>query len=174
MKTLAQTYINLLFLLASSFMIAQTYTLEDTPSSQSNLQNSATQFSHISSQLNKQNNLNRSTTSNNIYVQQVGNYNNVNTLTFSRSSDINLLQFGNNNEVILDVKAQNITETVIQKGYDHSFIDLSSSNARIHNAAVIQNGRNQNLIWYGNNSISEKMAITMRGKNQTIIVRNLK
>ncbi|MEM7187381.1 MAG: hypothetical protein AAF466_12045, partial [Bacteroidota bacterium] len=74
----------------------------------------------------------------------------------------------------LNVTAGVIDETVFQNGLNNRFVDLSTSGTLIHRAAVIQNGRNQNLIWYGNNSISENLFVNMRGSNQTVIIRNFK
>lgn len=108
-------------------------------------------------------------------VQQVGNYNSAFAVTNSNYSYIDVNQFGNRNDVNMVVAANKISEDVLQIGNNHSFTDLSISRSDIHAANVLQFGANQNLIWLGGqNSMSDKMMVTMKGKNQTVIIRNLK
>ncbi len=161
--------------LGSGFLQAQTYRDANKSSSLENVESKANKFSLLSSQLFRSNkNTTRSVSVNNaIYVQQIGNYNSAIANTRSVVSDVGLYQTGNNNNIFMDVSAAIIDENVIQAGYNNSFVDLSRGNI-VHSAAVIQRGRNQNLLWYGNNSISDKLRITMQGKKQTIIIRNIK
>ena len=82
------------------------------------------------------------------------------------------MQFGDENKIDLKIKARKIDETVIQLGLSNSFLDLNPNGNYSHKATAIQTGKNQNLILAGNNSISEKMLINMKGKGQTILIRN--
>ena len=134
------------------------------------LQLEPSQYNLITSQNSRPLNVNNSTR-----VLQIGDYNTSFSLTKSNSSDIQLTQIGNNNDVSLIVSANRIEENITQIGYNHSFTDLNVGTAQLHAANVFQLGANQNLIWLGNpNSISDNMIVTMQGRNQTIIVRNLK
>ena len=163
------------FFFASQIMLAQTRTLVNSSMESVSLHNIAAQFDLLSSKTNAlHKNIRSVSVRNAVYVQQIGNNNNVTSNTRSIRSSINLSQRGNNNLVSLNVSAGIIDENVIQNGVNNSFFDFSSKGAFLHRAALIQNGRNQKLLWYGSNSISERLMITMKGKNQTILIRNIK
>jgi hypothetical protein len=166
------TYI-VLFLLTSPIMLAQTYAIGNSTATSGTFQSRAAQLSILASQRTSPSNAQMVTT-NAVYIQQVGNNNNVVSNTSSSRSNINLFQRGNNNEVGIDVTAGIIDENVIQNGNNNSFFDFSPNTTMFHRAAVYQSGTNQNLLWYGNNSISEKLMVRMKGKNQTVIIRNIK
>ena len=154
-------------------MLAQTYAIGNSPIKSGTFQSRAAQLKFLT--LPKATPSNSIAAKNNaIYIQQVGNNNNVISNTRSLYSNIYLVQRGNNNEVGLNVRAGIINENIFQNGNNHKFFDFSSKGTVLHSAAVYQTGRNQNLLWYGNNSISEKMIIRMKGKNQTVIIRNIK
>ncbi|MAP55361.1 hypothetical protein [Altibacter sp.] len=168
----AATYIlfTFLFFIGSGLLMAQTYSTSSSALGGTDLQNKVAQLDLLTSQIAA----NRNTSANNaIYIQQVGNYNTSVVNTQSNKSAVNLFQRGNNNEIILDITAANIEESVLQIGVNNSFIDLSRGNV-VHSAAVIQRGKDQNLIWYGTNSISDKLLISMQGRNQTVFIRNIK
>ncbi len=173
MKRLRILTYTILFLVASPLMLAQTYAIGNSPIKSGNLQNRAAQISLLTSQKATASNSIAAKT-NAIYIQQVGNNNDVISNTRSLYSNINLVQRGSNNEVGLNITAGIINENIFQNGSNHKFFDFSSKGTMLHNAAVYQSGRNQNLLWYGNNSISEKMMIRMKGTNQTVIIRNIK
>lgn len=109
---------------------------------------------------------------NSVFIQQVGNYNEVVSNTRSAQSDINVFQFGRSNDVNLNIKALTIRENVVQHGANNTFLDLSARGGAFHNGQVIQRGTNQKLAWFGDNSISRNMRVTMQGRNQTVIVIN--
>ena len=116
----------------------------------------------------------KSNKSSSVYIQQIGNSNMLTTNTQSLVSDIKLFQYGNDNEININLNAFSIKETVIQKGNEHFFLDISLKKEIRHTANVLQIGKNQRLYRQGANSISEKMFITMKGKNQAILIRNIK
>ncbi|PKA82218.1 hypothetical protein ATE92_0344 [Ulvibacter sp. MAR_2010_11] len=174
MKILVTICTALLVLLLSNSITAQTYNNGANRTFDPQNRAQAVQLSLLSSQVIAPNNNLSVSAANNIYILQVGNYNNIVSNTHSLKSDINLVQHGNSNEMLLNVTSKIIDEDVIQFGNNNKFIDLSSRATTFHSAAVLQKGTNQNLIWYGSNSISEKMVVTMQGKNQTIFVRNIK
>jgi hypothetical protein len=176
METIRRTYLTtIIFLFVGGCVFSQTYTIGNSSSEIDNVTSKAAKLSLLSSsQVISPNNTNGVSASNSIFILQIGNNNNVISNTRSNNSDVNLLQRGNNNEVLQDVTALSIDEDIVQFGSNNRFIDLSIKGTVLHNAAVLQQGRNQNLIWLGSNSISERMMITMRGKNQTVLIRNIK
>jgi len=109
---------------------------------------------------------------NSVFINQVGLDNQINVKIESISSTINLFQNGDNNNILLDVKSDRIEALVIQDGDNNRFLDFSSFGNEFHSAEVIQQGNDQNLTWFGGNSISEKIKINMLGDSKTIIVRN--
>lgn len=173
MKLLINLTYTILFLFAGPLTLAQTYTIGNSPIKSVNIQNRAAQLNLLTAQKATPSNSIAAKT-NAIYIQQVGNNNDVISNTRSLYSNINLVQRGNNNEVGLNIKAGIIDENIFQNGSNHKFFDFSSKGTVLHSAAVYQTGRNQNLLYYGNNSISEKMMVRMNGRNQTVIIRNIK
>ena len=169
MKTWKAIVYVLTFTSLINFANAQTYAGEATVAMKK-IQNESLQINHITSQNSRPSSVNNSTR-----VQQIGDNNTVLSITKSNSSDIFLTQFGNNNGIDLNVSANRIEENIIQIGNNHNFTNYSGQGTQFHSASIYQLGANQNLIWLGSqNSMSDKMIVSMRGKNQTIIVRNLK
>lgn len=173
MKNIIKISLAILVLLISNCIDAQTYAA-DNSSTASNLQIKADQFKLFSSQAGSLSNSKNVSATNNIYIQQIGNKNDIVSNTKSVYSDVGLFQKGNNNEILLDITAGAIKENVLQTGINNSVIDLNSKGSLLHTTAVFQKGANQNLIMLGSNSISDNMIISMQGKNQTILIRNIK
>lgn len=170
MKTLNLILSVIIFISLVNIASAQTYTGNATDAI-NGLPNTSSQFNLIASQQN----IKPQTISNSATVKQIGDYNTILSVTKSNSSDIQLTQIGNNNGIDLNVEANNINENVLQVGKDHTFLDYSGKSGQFHAANIYQLGANQNLILLGGqNSISNNMKVTMQGRNQTIIVRNLK
>jgi len=111
---------------------------------------------------------------NGVYVSQVGATNSIYTNTTAETLNLNLIQKGNSNEIFLEVTAKDINETVIQDGNNNTFLDFSDNNTLFHGTEVLQSGNDQNLVWFGNNSIAEKLKVTMRGEGKSVTVRNFK
>jgi len=109
---------------------------------------------------------------NGVYVSQAGEGNTIFSNTTAETINLNLIQKGTFNEIALEVTAKDISETVIQDGNDNSFLDFSDNGALFHGAEILQVGNDQNLVWFGNNSIAERLKVTMRGEGKTVTVRN--
>lgn len=109
---------------------------------------------------------------NGVFISQVGAENSIYTNTTAETINLNLIQKGNSNEISLEVTAKNISETVIQNGSNNSFLDFSDNNTLFHGAEVLQSGNYQNLVWFGNNSLAEKLKVTMRGEGKSVTIRN--
>jgi hypothetical protein len=108
----------------------------------------------------------------NTTVQQIGNLNNVQANIQAYSGRVGLNQFGNNNDINVNLAAGLIDENVVQIGQNHSLFNNSTRATLYQNATVYQRGANQNLIMQGNNNMSRNMVVNMRGRNQTVIIRN--
>ena len=74
----------------------------------------------------------------------------------------------------MNITAAVIDEGVLQVGQNNNFINTSTRATLMHNALVYQRGSNQNLIMQGNNNMSKNMIVKMRGKNQTVLIRNFR
>ena len=109
---------------------------------------------------------------NNVFINQIGSDNEVVVKTQSLNNDIALNQNGTQNKIYLDIIADNIKESISQVGNYNYVLDYSSYGVEQHNLDVSQTGNNQNLTWYGGNSLSENLTINMQGESKTIIVRN--
>ena len=109
---------------------------------------------------------------NSVFIRQIGNNNDIVSNSQATKKNINLYQHGDENKIDLKIKAKKIDETVIQRGFSNSFLDLNPNGSYSHKASVFQRGKNQNLILLGNNSISKQMTVNMKGKGQTILIRN--
>lgn len=113
--------------------------------------------------------------SNAVFIKQIGNYNNIVSSISSEKSNVNLFQIGNLNDINYTISAKNINDCVLQYGNNNSFhISSSNQNNVFHQIKVLQRGNNQNLAWYGDNLISEKLKITMQGFNNSLIIKNSK
>ena len=109
---------------------------------------------------------------NSVFIRQIGNNNDIVSNSQATKKNINLYQHGDENKIDLKIKAKKIDETVIQRGFSNSFLDLNPNGSYSHKASVFQRGKNQNLVLLGNNSISKQMTVNMKGKGQTILIRN--
>ncbi|PQB03810.1 hypothetical protein BST85_02010 [Aureitalea marina] len=110
----------------------------------------------------------------NTTVQQVGNYNQVNVDVKAYSGQVGLHQFGNKNNIAVNLSSLVLRENVLQQGNNHNFVHTNMRATRYQSATVIQRGSNQNLIMQGQNRMSKNMIVNMRGRNQTVIIRNFR
>lgn len=107
-----------------------------------------------------------------VFISQVGANNSIYSNTASSSGEINYLQQGNRNEIFVSLDAKRLEQTVVQNGNNNSMLNFNSATLDFHKGEIIQDGNNQNLTWYGGNSISENLKVTMKGEGQSVIVRN--
>jgi len=109
-----------------------------------------------------------------IFIQQIGNNNYADLTTQSHVSDIQLNQFGNNNKIDLQLKAEIIDYSITQNGNNNTLLEYNTiNNKQLIERTIEQNGNGQNLIIEGNNSIVDKMKITMENGSQSLIIRNI-
>ena len=110
-----------------------------------------------------------------VFIHQIGNNNVSDITTASQISDIQLNQFGNDNAIDLNLKATVIDYSVTQNGNNNTLIEYNNSvnNKQLLERTVQQNGNGQNLLIEGNNSIVDKMRITMNNGAQSLIIRTM-
>lgn len=109
---------------------------------------------------------------NSIYIDQIGSNNIISLKSFTESSTIDLTQNGNNNVVKLNFTALSAVENFYQLGDNHYLAAYGNTPSLNLQRTVNQNGSGQRLTIHGNNSISEKMQLNMKGATSTIIIRN--
>lgn len=110
--------------------------------------------------------------SNSIYIDQIGSNNTISLKSFTESSTIDLTQNGNNNVVKLNFTALSAVENFHQLGDNHYLAAYGNTPSLNLQRTVNQTGSGQRLTIHGNNSISEKMQLNMKGATSTIIIRN--
>ncbi len=175
MKNIQRTVLALSVALFTMAATAQTYKGSSSTSILDKLPSKAVELGYLSAQYLQVQNANLETlaqASNKVFVNQIGSFNEVAVNATSAVSDISLIQNGNSNDINLQVDATNIRQSVIQEGDNHSFIDVSPFTSKLHDLEILQRGRNQGLVFFGENSISQKLKVTMQGQGQTITLRN--
>jgi hypothetical protein len=107
---------------------------------------------------------------NEILIQQIGDFNRVYSQTQSSTSNLELFQFGNSNEIDLIINAPSIKGTVLQNGNNNSVIDniyYTNQNVELN---VIQKGNNLSLNRIGVNSLTNKIQLVQQGSFKTITI----
>lgn len=172
MKAIFKILVVITTLFLGNIVVAQTFkTMNNTSSKISSFDTQSSQENFL---LNQGNAIYENVTSdsNSIYVTQIGDNNNLGSTTKSLESNIVIIQDGNQNTTFLDLNSSKLTESVVQKGENNTFLDYSMFKSTIRNVEINQTGGNQTLTMFGSNSLSEKMKVSMQGQNQSIIIRN--
>lgn len=110
--------------------------------------------------------------SNDVFVQQIGLDNYISFVSSAKSSDVRLLQEGNQNGIYLSVDAERYLALIRQTGNHNNHFEFAKTSHLNLESAILQNGQNNNLIIHGRNSLSEKIKVNMSGNDQTVIIRN--
>lgn len=113
-------------------------------------------------------------TTSNIYIEQIGINNTINTFIDAEESAVSYQQFGDSNEIDLDVVVKKLDEQIVQFGNDNYIYERVYNPSLTNQLQVQQAGDNLTLEKYGVNSLSERMKITMQGNGKTLIIRNFK
>ncbi|WP_289045835.1 hypothetical protein [uncultured Olleya sp.] len=138
-----------------------------------NISSFDTQSSQDNFLLNQSSNfINTIASDNSVFITQIGDDNDLISKTIATESDISIIQSGNQNQTILDLNSVKLTETILQNGNNNTILDYSPFKSDDRHAIINQKGNNQNLIMTGSNSLSEKIKISMKGQDQSIIIRN--
>jgi len=109
---------------------------------------------------------------NSIYVEQIGSQNQLEVRSRTDTGNINLIQNGSNNITRIDVTTLSISDNIQQFGGNHFFAEYTNTPNLNMQRTINQTGNGQNLMIHGNNSLSDKMRLSMAGNSNTIIIRN--
>lgn len=113
-------------------------------------------------------------TTSNIYIEQIGINNAINTFIDAEESAVSYQQYGDSNEIDLDVVVKKLEEQIVQFGDDNYIFERVYNPSLSSQLQVQQAGDNLTLEKYGVNSLSERMRISMQGNGRTLIIRNFK
>lgn len=169
MKTLQKLAI-LILVFSGFFANAQTY--NNTNSEVEGFQNKTSEMEFLSSQ-NPATLVSKPAPSNNsVFINQIGSGNDAIVDTKSNSSELSITQNGFDNDIYYQVTAATIQATILQNGDNNSILHTNPFKLDYQEAQILQNGNNQNVEWFGGNSVSERMKMKMQGENQSIIIRS--
>lgn len=109
---------------------------------------------------------------NSVFIQQIGADNVVLSNIIANSSDIKILQKGNENRIEIDESAKEIEKIITQSGNNNTVIDFSFNPDISTKLELIQEGDNHIFERFGNNELSKNLKFKMTGEARTIIVRS--
>lgn len=107
-----------------------------------------------------------------VFIQQIGTNNSVSSNIVAESSDIRIVQNGNENKVEIEETAKEIEKLITQTGTNNSVIDFSFNSNLSTTLELIQEGDNLIFERFGTNELSKSLKFKMTGDAKTIIVRS--
>lgn len=107
-----------------------------------------------------------------VFIQQIGTSNVVLSTIIAESSDIKIIQKGDQNLVEINESAREIEKSIIQTGNNNSVTDFSFNPDISTNLELIQEGNNLIFERFGSNELSKNLKFKMSGDARTIIVRS--
>ena len=108
---------------------------------------------------------------NTVFIQQIGTNNQIFSNITAQSSDIRIVQNGNQNLVDIDENANDIQKLIIQNGNNNTITDFSFNPGAATNLDIIQEGNNILFERFGSNELSNSLRFRITGDNRTVIVR---
>ncbi|MBT0608277.1 curlin repeat-containing protein [Aequorivita echinoideorum] len=155
-------------------MVGQTYKNGDANAEFESFENKSAEIKFLAEQnsQNVQRNSISGEANNSVFINQIGTNNQAIVNTQTNSSDINIAQNGVNNEVFLNVSGERIEETIVQNGNSNRYFHVNPFRVNYQATQILQNGNNQNIEWFGGNSISERLKISMQGESKSMIIRS--
>lgn len=109
---------------------------------------------------------------NTVFIRQIGTSNAVLSTINAESSDIKILQKGDQNLVEINESAREIEKSIIQTGSNNTVTDFSFNPDISTNLELIQEGNNLIFERFGSNELSKNLKFKMSGDTRTIIVRS--
>lgn len=109
---------------------------------------------------------------NEVYIRQAGNNNGMVLKIKASSSDIEIWQKGDDNQAYFDLRADHIQYDLTQLGNGNRYLHFNTTNPELISVNTLQTGNDLDIIVHGNNSISEKLKVNMKGDSRTLIIRN--
>ncbi|WP_106791707.1 hypothetical protein [Aquimarina sp. Aq78] len=107
-----------------------------------------------------------------VFIQQIGTSNAVLSTIIAESSDIKIIQNGDQNLVEIKESAREIEKSIIQTGNNNSVTDFSFNPDISTNLELLQEGNNLIFERFGSNELSKNLKFKMSGDARTIIVRS--
>lgn len=108
-----------------------------------------------------------------VRVTQIGNDNVIQANVAGVNSHIiDYVQNGNQNNIEILSKSTEINQSVYQNGNQNNYSHYNYNSFQAQNINILQDGNNQNIEVFGENSISKDMSIKMSGNDKTIFIRN--
>lgn len=127
--------------------------------------------------LSQTNNRDRSFISNNggvnaVFIQQIGINNVILSNINAESSDIKIIQNGDDNSIEINEYSRDISKIITQTGNNNAVIDFSFNPDISTNLELIQEGNNLIFERFGNNELSKNLKFRMSGDARTVIIRS--
>ncbi len=107
-----------------------------------------------------------------VFIQQIGTSNSVLSNIVAESSDITIVQKGNENKVEIEETAKEIEKIITQTGNNNTVLDFSLNSNLSTSLELIQEGDNLIFERFGTNELSKNLKFKMTGEAKTIIVRS--
>jgi hypothetical protein len=109
---------------------------------------------------------------NTVFIQQMGTGNTVLSNSIAASSNIKIIQKGDQNLVEINEFSRRIEKSIMQTGNNNAVIDFSFNPDVSTNLELIQEGNNHIFERFGSNELSKNLKFKMSGNARTIIVRS--
>lgn len=120
-----------------------------------------------------QNNASRlSQGTNAIFIQQIGANNTITSRIQAQSSNIRLIQNGDDNSIEIDEASREIEKLITQNGNNNSVVDFSFNPDASTSLELTQEGSNLIFERFGTNELSKNLKFTMSGNARTITIRS--
>ncbi|TPN84539.1 hypothetical protein [Aquimarina algicola] len=107
-----------------------------------------------------------------VFIQQIGNNNLVFSNITAESSNVRIVQNGDENRVTINESAREVTKTITQLGTNNAILDVSFNPEISTNLELTQEGNNLNFERFGSNELSNNLKFKMSGESRTIIIRS--
>lgn len=112
------------------------------------------------------------TQGNSVFISQIGNDNQIISVATTDKENSSFTQIGNSNSIYISAVAKELNQQILQVGEANYLQNYSFNPSVNQNIQVSQQGINQDITIFGENSMSENMIINMQGNDSFIIIRN--
>ncbi|WP_282081281.1 hypothetical protein [Aquimarina algiphila] len=107
-----------------------------------------------------------------VFIQQIGANNVILSNINAESSDIKIIQNGDDNKVEINESSRDINKIITQTGNNNAVIDFSFNPDISTNLELIQEGNNLIFERFGSNELSKNLKFRMSGDARTVIIRS--
>ena len=109
-----------------------------------------------------------------VLIQQIGHYDYVNANLKAKNISMSIIQKGNDNKANIDKSANIINQKILQEGNRNEILDYTYLTNYNVNMDIEQRGNNQSIKNFGTNSLSKSMKIIQSGNGASVIILNSK